>query len=164
MAGKRARKSAVELSPNRSKIDKMLKKGETPRAISEYLKKLEKKPENISHTAINNYRKNKFNIHKEASIKYHEKKSKKELDKASDDVVSDLEFLDQVKDVASKVKVKVNKDTSSLDIVKVGIQAVRTKNEILKAGEGDDKDITINIVSVDPDEDSNVEAGKETSR
>jgi hypothetical protein len=152
-------KSAVELSPKRKKIEEMILEGETDRDISDWTKN---QGCYICKSAINNYRK-KFNPKKKAREKYHDKKSKERLDKAADEIVSDLEFLDKVKDVASKVNVQVDDDTKPIDIVKVGIQAVKTKNEILKSGEGDEKEFKIKIISVDPDEDNNMEAGKETS-
>lgn len=148
-------------SPFRKEIEEMLIEGKSPRTISKWLKE---QGENISHTAINNYKKKHFNVQEEAVKKYNDKVSKTRKTKASNKILSDLEFLDQVKDVASKVNVEVDEDTSALDITKVGIQAVRAKNEILKAGEESDKEIVIKIepVTSDPDE-SDVEAGKETS-
>lgn len=140
-------KTAVEKSPHRKQIEEMIINGESGRTISDWLKQ---KGESISYVAINKY-KTKFNPNKKAREKYHEKKSKERLDKATNEILSDLDFLDKVKDVASKVKVTVDDNTSPLDIVKVGIQAVRTKNEILKAGEDSDKDFTIKIIGVEGD-------------
>lgn len=145
--------------PFRKEIENMLIEGKSPRYISGWLKE---QGENLSHTTIDTYRKKHFNPTKDAGLEYQNTQSKKRKTRAKNKILSDLEFLDQVKDAAGKVKLVVNKDTKAIDIVKAGIQAVKTKNEILKAGEGDEKDITIHIVSVDPDEDGNVEAGKET--
>lgn len=156
-------RSAVEDSPHRKEIEKMIIEGKSPRYISKWLKELEEDPESISHTSINNYKNNKFNVKKDAVKEYNDRQSKARKTRAKNKIVSDLEFLDNIKDIASKVNVTVDEDTKALDVVKVGIQAVKAKNEILKSGEGDDKEFTIKIVAVDPDEDDNVEAGKETS-
>lgn len=152
-------KPAVMTSPYRKEIENMILEGKSSRYISGWLKE---HGETIGYGAINSYRKNHFNPTKEAGLEYQNIQSKKRKTRAKNKILSDLEFLDQVKDAAGKVKLVVNKDTKAIDIVKAGIQAVKTKNEILKAGEGDEKDITIHIVSVDPDEDGNVETGKET--
>ncbi|OPY27424.1 MAG: hypothetical protein A4E27_00550 [Methanobacterium sp. PtaU1.Bin242] len=156
-------KSAVIRSPNRAKIDRLLEKGESPRFISNWLKSLET-PEKISHTAINNYKKNHFNINQEATIKYNEKKSKERLGKASDKVVSDLEYCDNIIDLAHKIDLRVdhkNKITE-LDIKKLGLQAVKTKQEILQQGEPEDKNVRVEIVVVDSDEDNTMEAQPKT--
>jgi hypothetical protein len=141
-------KTAVELSPHRDEIDKKLEEGETPRAISEWLKTLKENPEKISHTAINNYRKNKFNVYKEAAKKYkeNENKSKKRLDKASNKVVNDLSALDELIDEGRKLKLNIDtikpdpkNGVSYIEIEKLKIQvknllirAAKTKHDILK--------------------------------
>ena len=63
-------KTAVERSDNRDIIDDLLLEGKSPRFVSDYIKN--EFNENISHTAINNYRKNKLNVKKEVAIQYHE--------------------------------------------------------------------------------------------
>lgn len=158
-----ALKSAVERSPNRTGIDERLEEGVTPRAISEWLKTLDP-PENISHVAIHNYRKNKFNINKEATIKYNQKKSKERLDKASDKVVSDIEYCDNIIELADKVNLKVDHDNriTELDIKKLGLQAIKTKQDVFKQGGDDDNEFTIRIIGVDSDENDNLEAQPET--
>lgn len=137
-------KSAVERSERRPEIDKLLKEGKTPRFISTWLKELKDNPESISHVAINNYRKNKFNIKKEAAIKYNEKKSKELLDEASDEVVNDLDALDEIIEEGRNLKLDLNRltpdeRTSELDIEKAKIQgknlvirAAKAKHDILK--------------------------------
>jgi hypothetical protein len=149
-------KSAVERSEYRPQIDELLKEGKTPRFISDWLKHLKKNPENISHTAINNYRKNKFNVKKEATIKYNEKKSKEIFEEAVEETVSDLGYCDDIIKKAREVGIKVDKEegTTALDIKKLGLQAVRVKQEIFKAGTEDEKEFTIKIVGVDNDGES----------
>jgi hypothetical protein len=128
-------------SPFLKEIEEMLQEGKSDQYIEDWL---DEKGARISRVTINKYKLKHFNVSKEAAKKYNKKESKKRLDNASDKIVSDLEFLDKVKDVASKVKVEVDDDTKPIDIVKVGIQAVKTKNEILKAGE-DEKPVQVNI-------------------
>lgn len=156
-------KTAVARSPNRNKIDKLLENGESPRFISNWLKSLDP-PEKISHTAINNYRKNHFNIKKEATLKYNEKKSKERLENASDKVVSDLEYCDDLINLAHKVHLQVDHENkiTELDIKKLGLQAVKTKQEILQQGEPEDKNVRVEIVVVDSDEDDTMETQSKT--
>ena len=127
-----ALKSAVELSEHRLKIDKLLKEGKSPRFISDWLKGLKTNPESISHTSINTYRKNKFNVKKEATRKYNEKKSKALLDEASDEIVNDLESLDDIIKEGKKVKLDIDNlrpdmetGVTDLDIENVKIRAKR---------------------------------------
>lgn len=164
MVVKMALKSAVEQSPNRLEIDKLLKEGKSPRFISDWLKKLKENPESISHTAINNYKKKKFNFKKEAKLKYNEKKSKELLNEAVNETVSDLEFCDNIIALANKIDLKVdpkNKITE-LDIKKLGLQAIKTKQDVFKQGGDADNEFTIRIIGVDSDEDDNLEAQPET--
>jgi len=159
-----ALKSAVELSEKRLEIDNLLKEGKSPRFISEWLKNLKDNPESISHTAINNYKKKKFNVEKEAVLKYNETKSKELLDEASDKVVSDLEYCDNIIDLANKIDLKVDHKNriTELDIKKLGLQAIKTKQDVFKQGGDADNEFTIRIIGVDSDEDDNVEAQSET--
>jgi hypothetical protein len=159
-----ALKSAVELSEKRLEIDNLLKEGKSPRFISEWLKNLKDNPESISHTAINNYKKKKFNVEKEAVLKYNETKSKELLDEASDKVVSDLEYCDNIIDLANKIDLKVDHKNriTELDIKKLGLQAIKTKQDVFKQGGDADNEFTIRIIGVDSDEDDNVEAQPET--
>lgn len=159
-----ALKSAVELSENRLEIDNLLKEGKSPRFISNWLKNLEDNPESISHTAINKYKKKKFNIEKEAVLKYNETKSKELLDEASDKVVSDLEYCDNIIELANKIDLKVDHKNriTELDIKKLGLQAIKTKQDVFKQGGDDDNEFTIRIIGVDSDENDNMEAQPET--
>ena len=77
--------------------------------------------------------------------------------------VSDLEFLDNIITVANDTGLEVDpeKNISELDIKKLGIQAVRAKQEVFKAGSEDEKEFIITIVGVDSDEEDNVEVEPE---
>jgi hypothetical protein len=147
-----AKRSAVELSPHRAEIDKLLLDGKSPRVVSDWLKNLKHNPESISHTAINNYRKNKLDVNKEATIRYNEKQSKKLFDEAVKKKVSDIEFLDGIIETADDIGLSVDTEQgiTNLDIKKIGIQAVKVKHDItkdeppvvveVKVGEMDDKE------------------------
>jgi hypothetical protein len=143
-----ALKSAVELSDHRSEIDDFLKEGKSSRFISDWLKKLPKKegPETISHVSISNYKKKKFNVKKEATIKYNEKKSKEKLKKASDKVVSDIEALDEIIHEGQKIKLDLDNirpdfdsgvtdldiENTKLKAKRLVIQAAKAKHDITK--------------------------------
>lgn len=155
-------KSAVERSEYRLNIDNLLLEGKGSRYVSDWLKE---RGESISHTAINNYRKNKLNVHKEATIRYNEKKSKERMNKAVEKKVSEIEYCDDLIDAAAKVGIYVDPDQniSNLDIKKLGLQAIKIKHEITK-DEPEDKEITIKIVGVGSDEDNNMEVEQETGQ
>ena len=96
------RPSAVEKSPFRKEIEEMLREGKSPDFISRYLKT---NGEHISRSAIYRYKKDKFNIQAEAITKYNNLQSRKRLDKASDDLVNDLQIIDkQILEVSGKIK------------------------------------------------------------
>lgn len=143
-------RTAIERSPNRKQIENMILEGETDRFIADWTKK---KSNPIGKTAINDYRK-KYNPKKKAKIKYHEKKSKERLDNAADKIVSDLEFCDNLVQIANEVGLEVDNDNkiTKLDVNKLALQAIKTKNEIIKQGSDDDKEFTIKIVGVDSDD------------
>lgn len=155
-------RSAVETSPFRKEIEEYLLEGKSARFISEWLKE---QGESISHTAINNYKKGSFNVHVEASKQYIEKESKKRKDKGIEKVVSDLEFCDNIINIANKVDLKVTdeKKITELDIKKLGLQAIKTKQEIFKQGSEDEKEFRIIIEVVDSDENNTLETQSETS-
>lgn len=152
-----ALKSAVELSEHRPEIDRLLEEGKSPRFISDWLKNLPKdeNPEKISHVSINNYKKKKFNIKKEATRKYNEKQSKKRLDKASDKVVGDLDALDEIIDEGRKLKLAIDKiqpdpeaGVSYLDVEKLKINAKRLVIQAAKAKHDITKDEPTPVVIV----------------
>ena len=72
-------RSAVERSEHRDEIDDLLLEGKSPRFVSAWLK--DSYNEHISHTAINNYRKNKLNVTEEAAKVYHERRQKEKKEK-----------------------------------------------------------------------------------
>ena len=148
-------RSLVEKSPNRKQIEEMILEGSSDRVISDWTK-LKGNP--IGKSAINNYRKI-FNPKKKAVSKYHEKKSKERLEKASNEIVSDLEFCDSLVQIASEVGLEVDNDNkiTKLDVNKIALQAIKTKNDIIKQGSENDKEFTIRIIGVDSDETDNME-------
>lgn len=157
-----ARPNKVKTSRYREKIDNWIIEGKGDTEIIELLKQQDP-PEKIGRTTLYNYRKNDFNINKEATREYHEKKSKERLNGAVAQTVSDLEFLDNIITVANDTGLEVDpeKNISELDIKKLGIQAVRAKQEVFKAGSEDEKEFIITIVGVDSDEEDNVEVEPE---
>lgn len=161
-----APRSAVEQSEHRPLIDKLLKEGKSSRFISKHLSNLKKNPETISHTAINTYKKKKFNVAKEATIQYNEKKSKELLNEAVTETVSDIEYCDNIIKLANEVDLKVSdeKKITELDIKKLGLQAIKTKQEIFKQGSEDEKEFKIIIEAVDSDENDTLETQQETSQ
>ena len=44
-----------------------------------------------------------------------------------------------------------------MDVNKIALQAIKTKNDIIKQGSEDDKEFTIRIIGVDSDETDNME-------
>lgn len=158
-----ARPNKVKTSRYREKIDNWIIEGKGDTKIIELLKQQDP-PEKIGRTTLYNYRKNDFNINKEATLKYNEKKSKERLENASDKVVSDLEYCDNLIDLAHKVHLQVDHENkiTELDIKKLGLQAVKTKQEILQQGEPEDKNVRVEIVVVDSDEDDTMETQSKT--
>lgn len=157
-------RSAVERSEHRDEIDDLLLEGMSPRFVSDYLKN--EYNEYISHTAINNYRKNKLNVQKDAAIEYTKKKSKeaKEAQSAKNSknkknkkvkkVVSDLEKLDFIIEDSYNTNIDIERLENDLDSDQVqveklklqkrkqAIEAINVKNNILKH---DDNNIEVNI-------------------
>ena len=87
----------------------MLREGKSPDFISRYLKT---NGEHISRSAIYRYKKDKFNIQAEAITKYNNLQSRKRLDKASDDLVNDLQIIHkQILEVSGKIN--INKMTEN---------------------------------------------------
>jgi len=128
-----SQKSAVELSKYRTEIEELILDGKSSRYISNWLKNQEE-PESISHTAINNFKKNKFNVNAKAIEEYQKKKSKKRLNKAVEKKVTEIEYCDDIIQKASSVGLKVDPQSniSELDIKKLGLQAVKVKHDITK--------------------------------
>ncbi len=164
------RPSAVEVSSHRKEIEEMLREGKSADFISNWLKSV---GVCISRSAIYRYKKNKFNIQAEAIQKYNNEKSKERLNRASDDVVSDIKYLDSIIDLANDIKLEHDSLVASddgfdelaiekhkLNIKKLGIQATRVRAGILKdSDDGEDKEFTIRFVS-DSNENDRVEADR----
>lgn len=164
-------RSAVERSEHRDEIDDLLLEGNSPRFVSAYLKN--EYNEHISHTAINNYRKNKLNVPKEAAIEYNKKKKEKDAAKikqAQSDakstakknkkvqkVVSDLEKLDVIIEDSCNTTINIERlehdpevdqvqvEKLKLQKRKQGIEAINVKNNITKQ---DDTNVEINVGEV----------------
>lgn len=109
----------------------MILEGKSDRVISDWLKNA---GERISYGAIYNYKRNKFDITKEATLQYNEKQSKKRKQVAVKQKVSEIIFLDDIINLAGKTDLQVDLDSriNELDIKRLGIQAVRAKHEITK--------------------------------
>jgi len=137
----------------------MILEGKSSRQISKWLKEHN---EEISHNTINRYRKQDFNIQSEAVTQYNERLSQKRKEKGVNETVSDLEYCDEIIQLAHKTRLKPDKATSELDIKKLGLQAIKIKQEIFKQGGDADNEFTIKIIGVDSDEDDNLEAQPET--
>jgi hypothetical protein len=146
------RKSAVEKSMHQKEIEKMIREGVPSRQISDWLAKHKKYPENISHAAIYRYRTGPYNVNAKAAKEYREKQSKDLFDEAVKKKVSDIEFLDGLIETANDIGLNVDDERgiTSLDIAKLGVQAVKAKHDItkdeppvvveVKVGEMDDKE------------------------
>jgi hypothetical protein len=160
-------RSAVERSEFRPEIDEFLLEGKSGRFVSEWLKS---KKENISHTAINNYKKKHLNVEKEATIQYNEKKSKQKKQKKVDKVVSDLEALDDIIAEGHKIKLEVDQLTpdeyggvTNLDIENVKIKAKRLTIQAAKVKHDITKDeptpvILVKVEDADAEEQRLIEA------
>ena len=125
------KKSAVIKSPYRKEIEEMIIEGKSSRQISEWLKD---QGERISHTAINNYRKNDYNIKEEAVREYNENQSKARRSEAVEKKVTEIEYCDDIINTAAKIGIKIDSSQgiTNLDIKKLGLQAVKIKHTITK--------------------------------
>lgn len=157
----KGRPNAVETSPFRKEIEEYMLEGKTIPFIMDFLDKNEA---TISESTLRRYKK-QFNPHREAVIEYSNKESSKRFDNAKTKIVSDLEFCDNLIQIADAVDLKVDHDNkiTELDIKKIGLQAIKTKQEIFKQGSEEDKEFRIIIEAVDSDEDNKMEAQQETS-
>ena len=154
-------KSAVERSKHRDEIDDLLLEGKSPRFVSAWLENTYN--EHISHTAINNYRKNKLNVPKEVAIEYkkkrdnekkQEKKSSQKKKKMVNKFLGDLEILDVIINDSydPDIDIKRLEHDPEVDQVQVenlklkkrdqAIKGINAKTNILK---NDDTNIEVNI-------------------
>lgn len=134
------RRSAVEKSEHRDEIDDLLLDGNSPRFVSTFLK--DKYSESISHTAINNYKKKYLDIEKQTRIKYHEKKSKKKVEKQVKKGLNDLDALDDIiydkcniTSNLDKVEDPTEKEKLKIQLKNTRVRAVQAKHNILKDDE-----------------------------
>ncbi len=125
------KKSAVINNPYRKEIEEMIIEGKSSRKISDMLKD---QGESISHTAINNYKKNDFNIQEEAVREYNKKQSKDRKSEAVEKKVTEIEYCDDIINTAAKIGIKIDSSQgiTNLDIKKLGLQAVKIKHTITK--------------------------------
>ena len=109
----------------------MIIEGKSSRKISELLKD---QGESISHTAINNYKKNDFNIQEEAVREYNKKQSKDRKSEAVEKKVTEIEYCDDIINTAAKIGIKIDSSQgiTNLDIKKLVLQAVKIKHNITK--------------------------------
>ncbi len=132
-------RSAVEKSPHRAEIEKMIIKGESSRSISVWLKELpeDRGPENISHVSINNYKK-KYDPVKKAKTKYRkeqrkakkkEEESQNRLEKAADKVLDNIHFYDQLIENASSLDLD---DLNNDKAIEFGLRAAKQKQDLIK--------------------------------
>ncbi len=126
-----SKKSAVIKSPYRKEIEEMIIEGKSSRYISDWLKD---QNESISHTAINNYKKNDYNIPMEAVREYNKKNSEARKNEAVENKVSEIEYCDDIINTAAKIGINIDpsQGINNLDIKKLGLQAVKTKHAITK--------------------------------
>jgi len=120
-----ARPNAVLSSPYLKEIEEFIKEGKPDTYISKWLKKHDAY---ISNKTIGNYRNKEFNIQITAQQKYNEKKSKERLNKASDEVVSDLEKIDMI---TALIEPDVIDELSEKDQLYIFDKLLNTKYKIL---------------------------------
>lgn len=130
---KLARPNAVLVSEFRSEIDDMILEGKSDSFIERWLDDNDAK---ISRQTIGKYRRNDFNVNKEATIAYNDKKSKEKKDGAINRKVSEIEALDDIINLGHDLNIDLKnvtpdfEGTSQLDIEKAKIQA---KNLVIRA-------------------------------
>lgn len=152
---RRSRKNAVELSGHQDEIEDLLSdENNSLRFISDYIKA--EYGLDISYGALNNHKKSRMNVVRDAAIQYSNKKSqeakiiqsgkrsKKKHEYKVKKAVSDLEKLDEIIDDSFSVNVDIDRlvGNPDCDQVKVeglklrkrqqGINAIAAKNNILK--------------------------------
>lgn len=144
-----ARPNKVKTSRYREKIDNWIIEGKGDTEIIELLKQQDP-PEKIGRTTLYNYRKNDFNVNKEATQQYSEKKSQERLQGAVDKKVSEIEYCDDIIDTASKIGIHVDREQgiTNLDVKKLGLQAVKVKHDITK----DDAPVVVEVKVGEMDE------------
>lgn len=162
MMVKNGRPNVVKTSPFRKEIEDMLIEGKPVSFIMAFLKRMGNP---ISKNTLYRYKEN-FNPHEEAVQEYIEEKSIERFDTTKKKIVSDLEFCDNLVQIANEVGLEVDNDNkiTKLDVNKLALQAIKAKNEIIKSGSEDEKEFTIIIKGVDSDEDNNLETEQETSQ
>lgn len=151
---------AVDLSPYRDEIITKLLEGVSPRRVEQWLVDKYGEEYKISHTSLNNYKKNKIDIVGKAKkkVQQREKKAVKEkvkaiekepetdakIEKVVSNVADGIEFLqdhiNEAKDIElnPNVSLDLDKETAldrekyKLNIKKSAVQSVKVLNEIYK--------------------------------
>lgn len=121
----KGRPNAVINSPYRTEIEEFIREGKPFTYISNWLKE---KDAYISAKTLSAYKKNDFNIQVIAHEKYNEKKSKERLDKASDEVVSDIEKIDLI---TALITPGIIEELSEKDQLYIFDKLLNTKYKIL---------------------------------
>jgi hypothetical protein len=144
---KMARPNAIKTSPFRKEIEELLLEGKPFSFIISFLKK---NGQSISESTLRRYR-DEFDPHQEAVEEYIEEKSIERFDTAKKDIISDLHFCDNLVEIANKVGLEVDNDNkiTKLDINKLGLQAIKTKHDIIK---DEPTPVTVNIHGVEFDQ------------
>lgn len=117
---------AIKTSPFRKEIEEMIIEGKSSRYISKWL---DDNGVSISHTAINNYRNNGFNVKYEAAKKYREKQSQKRKEKAVNKQVDDIDKID---DIIARIDPSIVKELEPKEQIKAVPQLLKTKYQILR--------------------------------
>lgn len=151
---------AVDLSPYRDEIITKLLEGVSPRRVEQWLVDTYGEEYKISHTSLNNYKKNKIDIIGKAKkkVQQREKKAVKEkvkaiekepetdakIEKVVSNVADGIEFLqdhiNEAKDIElnPNVSLDLDKETAldrekyKLNIKKSAVRSVKVLNEIYK--------------------------------
>lgn len=175
-------KPAVDKSPYRAEIIKKLLAGESGRSVEKWLIDTHGEKAKISHVSITNYKNNNLDITGKAKKKIEERKKKEvtrkkiakavdkeveiddEIEEAVDNIVTGIDFLNEVIKDANNVKLNHNvsidpdketplkREAHKLNIINTGIRASDVIAKILK-DEPEPPDVNIfNLNGFDEDE------------
>lgn len=120
-----ARPNAVLSSPYQKEIEEFILEGKPNSFIAEWLKKKEAP---ISAHALGRYRNNEFNVQVKAREKYNAQKSKERLEKGSDEIVDDIEYIDTF---LSEIDPSILSEVLAKDQVNLIPKLLTTKYKIL---------------------------------
>jgi len=128
--------SIIEKSPYRIEIEDMILDGVPDRVIAKNMK--DNHGIKMNHVTIFNYRKNNLNLNAEAVKQYKRKKKIEEMQPHIDKRINEIEYCDTLITLAEAIELKVDLEAgiTALDIKKLGLQAVKVKNDIMKDSAG----------------------------